>query len=78
MKKASQYQRIFFFEEGIRLGGIGEHFLNALNQYGFQGSYTLTAIDHFIPQASVESSLKQLHLDRDGMIKTIVEQINEV
>ncbi|WP_069988994.1 1-deoxy-D-xylulose-5-phosphate synthase [Massilioclostridium coli] len=78
VKKASQYQRIFFFEEGIRLGGIGEHFLNALNQYGFQGSYTLTAIDHFIPQASVESSLKQLHLDRDGMIKTIVEQINEV
>ena len=53
-------------------GGVGEHFLKALNQEGFQGEYTLTAIDDiYVKHAKVDSLLKQLKLDAEGIAHII-------
>lgn len=64
--------RVFFFEEGILSGGIGETFGYLLQKNHFQGRFHLTAIaDAFVPQASVKSSLNRLSLDDKGMIDII-------
>ncbi len=34
-------ERVFFFEEGIEQGGVGEHFSYLLGQAGFSGSFPL-------------------------------------
>ena len=77
IKTALEYENIFFFEEALSSGGIGEHFLNKLNTYGYGGRFTLTAVsDCFVQAAPVKSCLKRFSLDCDGMVKIITEQIN--
>ncbi|MEE0930994.1 MAG: 1-deoxy-D-xylulose-5-phosphate synthase [Acutalibacteraceae bacterium] len=69
---AVRYKSIFFFEEGMATGGVGEHFLNKINHRGYNGKFNLTAIDDiFIKHAKVDSLLKKLRLDAEGMAKTI-------
>lgn len=71
------YKRVFFFEEGIKAGGIGEHFGIGLYESGFQGEYKVFAIgDHFVRQGSVEQLLCCLGLDADGIAKTIEKECN--
>lgn len=65
---------VFFFEEGIRAGGIGEHFLALLQSADFQGEYHLHAIENpFIPHAPMYRSLESLGLNAAGMENTIRE-----
>lgn len=72
IQTAKEFQNIYFFEEGMAAGGIGEHFHHELVKNQFKGFYHLTAIeDKYIKQASVASSLKQLNLDTEGMIKVM-------
>ena len=72
---ASYFNKIFFFEEGILSGGIGEHFSAGLAQAGYRGKITLSAInDSFVPQGSMEELLKDLGLDADGMIQTVARE----
>lgn len=72
VSRAKAYQRVFFFEEGMLQGGAGEHFNYLLNQQGFTGCFTLTAVDDsFVPQAAMASALRQLRLDAEGMVNTI-------
>ena len=69
---AQQYSAIFFFEEGIRSGGIGQQMADALLECGYRGKYRLTAIDNcFVEQSSIESAWKRLHLDCEGMVHTV-------
>ncbi|MEE1057008.1 MAG: 1-deoxy-D-xylulose-5-phosphate synthase [Acutalibacteraceae bacterium] len=69
---AIKYKNIFFFEEGMATGGVGEHFLNKINYRGYNGKFNLTAIDDiFVKHAKVDSLLKKLGLDAEGMVKTI-------
>lgn len=69
-----KFKHIFFFEEGIQNGGTGEHFNYLLTQNGFCGNYHLTAInDKFVVQASVESTLKSLMLDKNGIVTTVLK-----
>lgn len=77
LKTAFEYENIFFFEEALFSGGIGEHFLSRLNASGYKGQFTLTAVsDCFVQAAPVKSCLKRFSLDCDSMVKTITEQIN--
>lgn len=70
-------KRIFFFEEGIRTGGIGERFAELLLEFGFNGSFVLKAVpDEFVIHASVSAQLKRYGLDADGMRTTIMEKLN--
>lgn len=61
-------RRVFFFEEGILNGGIGETFGYLLQKNHYPGEFYLNAIEEaFVPQASVKSSLCRFCLDEKGM-----------
>ena len=65
---------IFFFEEGVRSGGIGEKFAATLLQKGYKGSYSLTAVeDCFVKQAKVPDLIKMHGLDSESMAKKIID-----
>lgn len=73
IETALKYKEIFFFEEGMSTGGVGEHFCNLLSQNSFSGSFKLTAIDNiYVKHAKVDSLLKKLQLDPQGMADTVL------
>ena len=68
-----KFRKIFFFEEGIKRGGIGEHVISDLVELGFDGKWSLTAIDNsFVPQSRIYSALESLGLDYKSMIEKII------
>lgn len=72
-----KFKKIFFFEEGSLNGGLGEHFSYRLSKRDFKGRYKLIAIDNkFVLQSSVDSILKSLSLDKDGIVNTILGSEN--
>lgn len=72
VKSALQYDRIYFFEEGIQNGGIAEHFGTMLTNNYYKGNYFIKAIDDkFIQQGTVTSILKNLQLDEMGIFNII-------
>jgi len=68
---AQNYRRIIFFEEGSSAGGIAEKFAAALLQRGWQGQFSLHAIDGFVPPASVPRCLSRQSLDADAMCDAV-------
>ena len=75
VKTALSAKHIFFFEEGIRAGGIGERFGDLLLENGFKGQYTLTAVpDEFVIHATDASQMKRYRLDAEGMLEVISEK----
>ncbi len=65
-------ERILFFEEGTRNGGVGEAFGEALEERGFSGTFSLHAIEEgFVPHAQMFRTLSRLGLDRDGMVRAV-------
>lgn len=67
-EKALGFAHVFFFEEGVQQGGIGERFGFLLQQAGFLGSYHLRGIeDPFVPHAPMFRSLEALGLNAEGM-----------
>lgn len=74
LKYALSFDEVYFFEEGIRNGGIGEEFALLLLENGFKGKYRLKAVnDEFIRQASVNAQMNKYGLDMESMLKTINE-----
>lgn len=70
-------KKIFFFEEGIKNGGIGETFSELLFENNYKGRFLLTAVDYgFVEHASVSSLLEKYNFDKNGMIKIITENDN--
>lgn len=74
-KEVAEYPFVYFFEEGIQSGGLGEKLLYLLNKMHFDGEYHLYAINDFIPQATVEQSLKSLGLDSESMVDKVKKNI---
>lgn len=71
---ALPYERVFFVEEGIRKGGIGEHFGSLLQEADYAGHYHIRAIeDRYVDHAPVERLLNRLGLDAGG-IESFVRQ----
>ncbi len=71
----SEKKHVFFFEEGIRSGSVGERVGSRLLEKGFGGTYRLTAVDDkFVSQATVEELLKEYKLDTDSIIEIISEE----
>lgn len=63
-------KQIYFFEEGIKSGGIGEKLGSTLLEKGYCGKYRIKAIeDKFVEQASVDELLEIYGLDCRSMIK---------
>jgi 1-deoxy-D-xylulose-5-phosphate synthase len=74
-KIATQFNKILFFEEGIKAGGIGEHFGTYLIENGYKGNYKVFAIDDiFVKQGSVKQLLAILKLDAEGIKQTVLEE----
>ena len=79
LKADMNAKHIFFYEEGVRSGGIGEKFAAELLQHGYKGNYDITAVeDCFVKQAKVPELIKQYGFDSDSMVNKIVEKTAEV
>lgn len=65
-------RRIYFYEEGMRQGGVGVAFSYLLQQAGFRGEFILRAIDNpFIAHAPMYRTLETLKLNAAGMEKDL-------
>ena len=65
-----KYKQIYFFEEGIKSGGIAEHVGSRLLEQGYAGGYNVQAIDQeFVPASTIPSALKKYKLDTESMIE---------
>lgn len=72
IKIIAEKSEVFFFEEGLRSGGVGEHVALILLENNFKGKFYLTAVnDEFVGQAKVDELLAQYKLDKAGMIEII-------
>ncbi len=75
---ASSFKNVWFFEEGIKNGGIARNFSDLLCCTEFNGDYHIMAIDDkFVKQMSVSEALHELKLDNDGMVKTICKDLKD-
>ncbi len=74
VRSAAGAERVFFFEEGIRQGGVGERFGFLLSQSGFRGRFYLHAIEGFVAHATMAESLNGLGLDDAGMERAILTE----
>ena len=69
---AAKFREIYFFEEGMRSGSVADTMRDMLDDIGYSGSYKVRAVDNvYVRHASVQSSLKALGLDADGMVGMI-------
>ena len=76
VRAAEACEKVFFFEEGIREGGVAEAFGSHLLQNGFSGGYFVRALDHgFVKHAPMLRILEKQGLDKDGMLRMIRENM---
>ncbi len=73
---ALSYEKIFFVEEGIKTGGIGEQLCATITAMGYKGSFCTIAIENtFVKQGDVPSILADLHLDAKSIEKYILQEM---
>ena len=71
-------ERIFFFEEGVKSGGIGEKLAAELLENGYKGSYSLTAVnDEFVKQATISELYEQYGLSAEKIAQKIKTSFSE-
>ncbi|MEG0979990.1 MAG: 1-deoxy-D-xylulose-5-phosphate synthase [Oscillospiraceae bacterium] len=69
-------QSVFFFEEGVRSGGVGEAFALKLLENGYKGQYKLQAInDCFVAHASIPQLMEEYGLDAKSMVNIITGSV---
>ena len=62
------YDKVSFFEEGIKSGGIGEKLMCRLYSNGYKGEFNIIAVDNeFVKAADTESQLARYGLDRKSI-----------
>lgn len=67
-------KEIFFYEESIKSGSVGEIFASMLEEQGIAAKFKHIAVDdEFIKQASVESQIKHYKMDSESIIKELTE-----
>ncbi len=68
---ANHFNKIYFFEEGMRSGSVADLLRDRLEERGFCGAYHVRAVeDEYIPHASVSHTLKALGLDAESIAET--------
>mgnify|MGYP003308941839 CR=1 FL=1 len=69
-------KKVFFFEEGVKSGGVGESFASVMLENKLSPEFYLTAFpDCFVKQGKTESIFKQYKLDCNGMVDTVKENL---
>lgn len=77
VEEAAKCKNVFFFEEGMKAGGVGERMASELLEKGFGGKYSVTAVDgEFASHASVASLMKKYSMDADSMVCKIENEVN--
>ena len=72
-----KYSNIYFYEESVKSGGVGESFADLLLTNGFNKKYHHVAVnDEFVPHASVDSLMRKYGFDTDSIVKSIMEKSN--
>lgn len=73
-EKLLNKNEIYFFEEGIKNGGVAERLGSMLLERGYKGKYKIKAIENsFVPQSSVAELLSAYDLDCESMIELVGE-----
>ena len=68
-------KKVFFFEESIKNGSVGESFSELLIENGYNGFYKHIAVDNeFVMHASVDSLLNKYYLDSEGIFNTVYKE----
>lgn len=79
LNEALKYKKIIFFEEGMKTGGVSESFACLINELGYNGRYSIHAIDNeFVKQSGISRALELLQLDEKAMIKAVTDAAGEV
>lgn len=75
---ACAFDKVFFFEEGVKAGGVAESFEDILVQKGFDGIYDIKAIDEtYVQQQSIDQALEELGLSSDKMADFIAKSLDD-
>ncbi|MDE6660079.1 MAG: hypothetical protein K2K01_08225 [Eubacterium sp.] len=78
LKLIDNNKNVFFFEESIKSGSVGEAFAATLEENGVCCNYHHICVnDDFVKQASVESQLKNYKLDKNSVV-SIVKEVSNV
>ena len=72
LMKAKHFESVYFFEEGVRNGGLGEYFGFCLYQTGFAGRFSFVGLRGCVLQAKTEDALHKAGLDAK-MIETKIK-----
>lgn len=73
VQEARKCEKLYFYEESLKSGGIGEHFAMLLLENSFSGKYKHIAVtDEFIKQASVAKQLEIYKLDKNSMVNEVL------
>lgn len=73
---AARFADVWFFEEGVKNGGIARNFADFIVLQGFRGRYHIKTVgDAFVRQMEVSEALKMLKLDDEGMAEVIVKDL---
>jgi deoxyxylulose-5-phosphate synthase len=69
------YKEVYFYEEAVKSGSIGQSFADMLFENGFKGKYEHIAIDDtFVPHANVSALLKKYKFDRESILEKFMEK----
>ena len=72
---ALKYNDIYFYEEAVKSGSIGQSFADMLFENSYNGKYEHIAVDDaFVQHASVGTLLKKYKLDRESIVKKFMEK----
>lgn len=72
---ALKHNEIYFYEESVRSGSIGQSFADSLFEKGYNGKYEHVAVDDtFVPHATVKSLLKKFNLDTESIVEKFSEK----
>ena len=72
---ASKFSEIYFFEESVKSGSVGQIFASMLLENGYKGAFKHICVpDEYVPQMSVEQQLKAYKLDKDSILQIVSEE----
>lgn len=72
---ALKHNEIYFYEESVRSGSIGQSFADSLFEKGYNGKYEHIAVDDtFVPHATVKSLLEKYNLDTVSIVEKFSEK----
>lgn len=70
-------KNVFFFEEGMKNGGVAEGFASKLAEKGYEGRYSVTAVNcEFVSHASVARLMEKYSMSPKKMALTIENEVS--